>query len=591
MILRSVHLGTRGETWGNGANIKCAGGIIRVMRTSLRSPTRSLTILAQDPSVRDLKGNILRARVEVPNERLFRGPLGYRVKVVDFDASTGKLYKPRTKGLGNDPFKRAPDRELLSDPQFHAQNTYAIVMRILARFEFALGRRVSWSFRGHQLHIVPHAFAEANAFYSKKDWGLFFGYFYAGEAIVFSCLSHDVVAHETTHALVDGLRERYTVPSSPDQAGFHEGFADIVALLSVFSLKEVVHTLLGRKSSGRRSTIPRSDITIANLRASVLLSMAEEMGQALSGVRGHALRRSATLQPSKVYLRQEEFQEPHRRGEILVAAILNTFLEIWLQRLKDQRDAEIDTDRVVDEGSTAAGHLLTMCIRALDYTPPTDLELGDFLSAVLTADRELQPDDSRYEYRKTLVHVFESYGVTAASKRNEDGTWEPPGVDLDYTQTHFESMQHDPDEVFRFIWENRVALGIREDAFTRVLSVRPCMRLSSDGFHLRETVAEYVQMLTIEAADLRSLKIAPPANMNAQTQVTLYGGGALIFNEYGQLKYHINNDILDPKRQGQRLKYLWKYGFFGPDSATLRQFSSLHRNRVLGSPSSDAEDW
>ena len=128
--------------------------------------------------------------------------------------------------------KRKYEQRLLADPNFHAQHTYAIVMRVLARFEFALGRRVKWGFHGHQLHIAPHAFCEANAFYSKEDRALYFGYFWnKKKEPVFTCLSHDIVAHETTHALLDGLRNRYSDPSGPDQAAFHEGFSDVVALL------------------------------------------------------------------------------------------------------------------------------------------------------------------------------------------------------------------------------------------------------------------------------------------------------------------------------------------------------------------------
>src|SRR5262249_27913869 len=135
-------------------------------------PTRKLTIIAQNPSVKD-KGKILRAEVEIPVEELEPGPRGYRVHTVDFDSSTGTLYKPLKyppldDAAGGDPFKGASDARLLSDPSFHAQNAYAIIMRILARFEFALGRRVSWGFYGHQIKVAPHAFAEANAFYSES---------------------------------------------------------------------------------------------------------------------------------------------------------------------------------------------------------------------------------------------------------------------------------------------------------------------------------------------------------------------------------------------------------------------------------------
>src|SRR5262249_21382321 len=160
------------------------------------------------------------------------------------------FYRPFELNPFRDPYKKPSfeqqptaedfkeyNNRLLTEPGFHAQNVYAIVMRILSRFEYALGRRVRWSFDGHQLVIAPHAFADANAFYSKEERALMFGYFRGRHGTpIFSCLAHDVIAHETTHALLDGLRQRYTDPSSPEQAGFHEGFADIIALLSIFSL-------------------------------------------------------------------------------------------------------------------------------------------------------------------------------------------------------------------------------------------------------------------------------------------------------------------------------------------------------------------
>ncbi len=112
--------------------------------------TQRLTIIAQDPAVR-VDGRILKAEVEIPAEELAPGPWGYRVNVIDYDTTSKQIYKPveyerSSDGLFKDPYQGASDHALLSDPGFHAQNVYAIVMRILARFEYALGRRVSWSF-------------------------------------------------------------------------------------------------------------------------------------------------------------------------------------------------------------------------------------------------------------------------------------------------------------------------------------------------------------------------------------------------------------------------------------------------------------
>lgn len=583
------------------------------MAAATKVRTRQLTIVAQDPAIRDESGDILTASVDVPAEELARGPRGYRVHVIDYDGSTRTLYKPleylpAVGGVYRDPFDTPDDATILENPGFHAQNVYAIVMRTLARFEFALGRRVSWDISGHQLKVAPHAFADANAFYSKRDEALFFGYFPGRRGPVFACLSHDVVAHETTHALLDGLRERFTDPSSPDQAAFHEGFADVVALLSVFALRDVVKRVLDRSfaSTGRgspetRNLVHERDLTAEKLRVSLLLGLAKQMGEEMSTVRGQPLRQSATLDPSPRHLKLDEFQEPHRRGEILVAAVMNAFIKVWTKRLKALgrvRGRYLDRERVAEEAAEAADYLLTMCIRALDYTPPVHLEFSDFLSALLTADYEIRPDDTKYGFRAELLVSFKSYGIPPASPGGGEGRWLPAPGGLEDSRTHFDSMQRDPDEVFRFVWENRAVLGLFEGAYTRVLTVRPCLRIApDDGFQLHETVAQCLQQLELQASELRRLGIRKPDGMPEDTTVRLQGGLTLIFDEYGRLKFSIANQLYDPRnsavkeRQARRLRDLWTYGYFDRGASVARRFSALHRLRALDAPVTFRERW
>jgi hypothetical protein len=567
-----------------------------------RSPsprTRLLTVIAQDPSVR-VPGKsraILRTQIEVPAEELRPGPWGYRVQVVDYDVSTDTFYKPRDAELEGDPYRDVPDAILLADPAFHCQNVYALVMQTLARFEFALGRHVSWSFSGHQLQVIPHAFADANAFYSRDDHALLLGYFPGRRGMVFTCLSHDVIVHETTHALLDGLRARYDDPSSPDQAAFHEGFSDVIALLSVFSLPRVAEVVIDMTAPGRKhDQIDLESVSLERLRDSGLLGLAEQMGEELGLVRGNALRRSVKLAPSPDYYRhQEEYFEPHQRGEILVAAMMNAFLEVWSQRLKslgERQGGGLDRARVVEDGAKIAATLLTMSIRALDYAPPVDLQFGDFLSAILTGDTEVRPDDSLFDLRRILLAGFRSYGIEPSSNAGGFGTWLPAPQGLRYDRTHFEAMQRDPDEVFRFVWENRKPLKLCDEAYTRVLSVRPCLRIGPDGFALHETVAEFFQILEVRARELGSYRIRQPDGMPDSQEVRIFGGGTLIFDEYGRLKYHVHNNVLNAKRQGPRLDYLWKYGFLKPGGAALRRLSSIHRLRAAGLPvRHPEEEW
>ena len=58
-----------------------------------------------------------------------------------------------------------------------------------------------------------------------------------------------------------------------------------------------------------------------------------------------------------------------------------------------------------------------MTIRGLDYCPPVHLDFGDYLSAILTADAEIRPNDNTYGFREELRKSFLEYGIKPASAK------------------------------------------------------------------------------------------------------------------------------------------------------------------------------
>jgi hypothetical protein len=552
---------------------------------------RQFEIVAQDPSVRDRYGKVLTAKISLPLEDLAPGPMGYAAYVVDYDASTATMYKPLAVPPGEP--VAAPDtpNELLADPAYQAFNAYAIVMRTLRRFEFALGRRVGWGIHGHQLKVVPHAFEEANAFYSPDLEALLFGYVRDSDSTTtFLCLSHDVVAHETAHALLDGLRDKFMAPSSPDQAALHEAFADIVALLSVFALPEVAGHLIARieqDGDAPPGFVRRSSLSEEDLKQSALFGLAEEMRRNAADVRVNALRRSINIDPNRTILNRLEFQAEHRRGEVLVAAVMLALLRAWLDRIRspdgNEADNYVDVGRVAEQGADIADLMLTMAIRAIDYTPPIHISFGDFLSAMLTADNEVRAADNRYQIRRNMLEAMAEFGIRPDSD-DPDGCWPRSDIALVRDGSHLGGLQSDPTEMFRHIWNNRVKLGLDENAFTRIASVRPCVRVSpADGFQIRETVVECVQYLKVSATELASYGLEKPSGMPDETEVVLEAGHTLILDEYGNLKFNISNPLPRPttmpevkEQWSSRLQYLWDKG--GNRSSLL---ASLHLQRAL----------
>jgi hypothetical protein len=583
-------------------------------------PTRKLTIVAKDPGLRlgGPNGPMAFVEVDVPAELLAPGPTGYRIKVVDYNASEGVAYKDvqtwqKRDGTLLDPF--APDvkeglldpayqARALANPNFHAQNAYAIAMRTLGVFERALGRRVAWSSRAHQLNIAPHAFAHANAFYSEPDGALMFGYFRRerDNQPIFTSLSHDIVAHETTHAILDGLRSRFTEPSGPDQAAFHEGFADIVALLSVFSLEPVVAAAIGEDGvyaigAQKIALVKARKLKPEAIRKSIFGGLAAQFGSELEQGERNALRRSVELEPSAGLVASLDMTDEHARGEIIVAAVMQAFIGLWCKRIEQLGKFKYNTYNlglVIEEGAKLAQQLLTICIRGIDYCPPTDLDFSQYLAALLTADSELVPDDSRFGYRKALRDSFKAYGIDIPKSGCDPATgiWLRFEGQPNYSRSNYAALTRDKDEFFRFLWENRAAdkFNISERAFTEVLSIDSSSRIGPDGILLHETICQYVQQVQIYGAESNSIlgfKLdageLKALGLTSQSRITAFGGGVIVLDQYGRVKYHIANRLKDGDRQAARVGYLLETGQLTPPRSSDRlRFAIMHQKRMGG---------
>ncbi|MEP7219238.1 MAG: hypothetical protein ABI876_09995 [Bacteroidota bacterium] len=551
---------------------------------------RPLKVFAFDPTRGKTMGNVM--TINVPYECLTCGPVGGYLAVIDYDASNGCYYHPVNldhpgvlMGGGLDPSE--------SDPRFHQQMVYAVASETIRRFEYALGRRARWSMQrsakndpfSGKLRIYPHAMQEANAFYDRERRALLFGYFPASESdaganlpgqTIFTCLSHDIIVHETTHALIDGQREFFLEPTSHDTLAFHEGFADIVALLQHFSFKEALLEVI-QKTGGalyqpeleamRRPSADGAMIMSELRESNPLVQLARQFGEAM-GMRG-ALRSAIGTRPNTNDM-QTVF-EPHLRGAILVAAVFDAFFTIYVRRTEDlMRIArasgrlasvgEIHPDlanRLADQASRIASHFSNICIRAIDYCPPVDISFGDFLRAMVTADRVMVPNDP-HGYRAALIDAFRLRGIQpqdVPSYAEESLLWSPPEEFTGIPCPDCSGLIVDPamcpskgqivrnhTTMNKYGTANAQALGLTPGVPIQCKSFHPIHRVGPDGRVHFDIVTELVQQ--------RTLPVIPG---QAKPVFKFRGGTTLILNQSGKPLYSIMKKLGSEGTDNSRL--------------------------------------
>jgi hypothetical protein len=612
---------------------------------------RRLRVYAQDPltgtklDTLHLNEATLRVRWE-PD--LAPGPVGEYLEVIDVDPTNDSAYAPidlnhrnllSTDGL-------APSEGL---PQFHQQMVYAVAMKTIGHFERALGRVALWSPRKfllpekngkkrkierrfvRRLRIYPHALREANAYYSPDKKALLFGYFPASlraagrnlpGGMVFTCLSHDIVAHETAHALLDGLHPRFTEASNVDMLAFHEAFADVIALMQHFTMSEALKDAI-RKTKG--------DLT----RASSLGALAWQFGQAI-GERG-ALRdaigkinkKTGKWKPHPPSPADyNSAQESHARGAILVAAVFDAFLQVYRYETRDLFRLATGGTGVLPPGdipalladclavkaAEIADRILDVCIRALDYCPPVDMYFGEYLRALVTADRDIHPGDSG-AYRVAFIDAFRSRGIypeEVNSLSEASLAWEPPQKRIESLEKEIRHLDGtwdlDADRFEAHVQARRNAARLhgwlvdpkRTEAELRLLGLVKTDP-ARNGKRYSDEMGEPGHFSRIEVHSVRpARRIASGRQLRVDLVVELTqkwvpkdkgkpfhrGGCTLVIDaESGEVRYLVRKRVDSLKRMRGQQKFKLALGahalyasYFGSQPLEAEPFAIAHRN-------------
>jgi hypothetical protein len=576
---------------------------------------RPLRIYALDPTASVEEGAL--AVVNVPYEPIEcgpRGPRGAILEIVDDGhpgvAAPGPLNLDEAFVLMQQ--GRLPSPE---DAYFRQQMAYAVCTTTYAAFRQALGRDVAWGFHRsgseadtQRLRIRPSVADLQNAFYDRIRGELQFGVFNASNSVagrnvpggrISLCLSHDVVVHEMSHALLDGMRSHFLLPSNLDVLAFHEAFADLIAIFQRFTYRDVVLTAI-RASRGNVSS------------ATLLTSIGVQFAQAMDAT--GALRTAVAGTDH----RYEDAVEPHHRGEVLVAAVFEAFASVYhrkttpLVRLATRGSGVLAPGDIpeglaallTDHACKLASHFLAICIRAIDYCPPVDITFGEYLRAVITADTDLIPYDE-WGYREAWTDAFavrRIYPADVPSLSQDALRWRsteqsvPPEPELSFARLQFDG---DPgraasreellrqatafgqlvaDPAYRAEFGLAAAGDPRLDgddiSLPVIESIRSTRRIGPSGQIVMDLVAEVTQRRSVRAN-------------GSGPGFDFYGGATVILNPQGAVRYVVRKSVLDGERLRRQREFIISDGarFFGrapgdtriPESKLLLQLHDVTR--------------
>ncbi|RVJ72527.1 gluzincin family metallopeptidase [Sinorhizobium medicae] len=343
------------------------------------------------------------------NESLLDGQVSRRVAVIDLDPDNGtvmpgaRFVSPKGRTQGRYKVKDELDFEAVD---FMQVGVFSAIMRMMSIFEAedVLGRKLSWAFDGEQLLVVPRAGKMPNAFYHRDSRSLQF--FFLDDPnkrgkLVYTCLSPDIVAHETTHAILDGIAPDLYNATSPQSLARHEAIADLGAVMLAVRTDRLLRQVMIDTGGDLR-------------KAEAFNEIARQFGEEAYG-EGRPLRdlnnNASMLEPGDL-----DLNEPHDLSTVLTGALYALLIaeyeeirqEDFQEKLAKEAMKRIeaghsaptkeDEDKIRFSVSGFALFKATekfkrIAFRALDYLPPGEISFADYGRAMVAADAYSNPDD------------------------------------------------------------------------------------------------------------------------------------------------------------------------------------------------------
>lgn len=467
-------------------------------------------VYVRDPQAQAQNKALGLNEIDVPYEPdLMPGPTSARIAVVDYDGDRNWLEEPAQWDAKHRcfvfKFKDTMEpitREHCDEPQFHQVNVWAVIQSALEIYQGAMimGRSVPWAFEGNRLIVVPHAGYLDNAFYDRHSKSIQFYYCGPKDGRVYTCLSHDIIAHETGHAILDGLRPLYHEDSSLQTTAFHEFMADLAAIMT---------SLLNSKLLAEVAKQCEGDLS----RDTVVSFLAGEFSR-------YALGRVFLRSPQteKTIEKVEGSRSAYDWSEVLTGAMWDV-LKAMAARCVVQDDVSMRRQPAgLQALLDAVNRFRCTALPSLDYLPPVDVQFADYARAVLRASEVADPVD-KDGYRPLIRQVFDQRGIDHAEEE------EQPRLAVH----DIDRVSRSRTDAYHFLNEARSLLCIPAEQDFAVVDLYQTDKMLPDGRRLpREVVLQYAWR---ESVELKGASFGPLAG----EVVSLLCGGTLVFDGRGNL--------------------------------------------------------